>query len=202
MSVDGFVFVDLETTGTRAAEEEILEIGFALYSEDLEPIERFEILAVTTGTAALIEQVRNDPAYDFITQMHTKNGLFAELEKELVTLGDKVPTDLSGYESEIVDILARWGVDESTPLCGCSHRMDREFLDRWLPKVEAMFSYRMIDARSFCEAGAILDAGRTAERLQLVDEYGTANHRVAEDIHYAANLLRVFHDRAPIPFGA
>ncbi len=52
MSVDGFVFVDLETTGTEAEVCEILEIGFALYSADLMPIERFEALAVTTGTSA------------------------------------------------------------------------------------------------------------------------------------------------------
>lgn len=202
MSVDGFVFVDLETTGTRAAEHEILEIGFALYSADLEPVERFEMLAVTTGTAALIDRVRNDQAYAFVTRMHTKNGLFADLERELATLGDNVPEDLSGYESEVVDILARWGVDESTPLCGCSHRMDREFLDRWLPKVDAMFSHRIIDASSFREAGLIRDRERTQARIDLVAEYSTATHRVAADIHHAANLLRVFHDQAPIPLSA
>ncbi|MDV6284993.1 hypothetical protein [Rhodococcus jostii] len=198
MSVNGFVFVDLETTGTKAAEHEILEIGFALYSADLVPIERFEILAVTTGTSALIERVRNDPNFGVVTRMHTENGLFADLETELATLGHNVPEDLSRYESEVVDILARWGVDEPTPLCGTSHSMDRAFLDRWMPKVDAMFSYRIIDASSFREAGLILDGERTRTRLDLVAEYSAPTHRVAEDIHHSANLLRVFHGMAPI----
>lgn len=199
MSVDGFVFVDLETTGTVASEHEILEIGFALYSADLEPLERLVLLPITTATSAVIERMRTDPTLEYVGRMHTHNGLLAELEAA-IDASDALPADLSGYQDVIVDTLLRWGVDGSTPLSGCSHRMDREFLARWLPKVDTMFSYRMIDARSFCEAGLILDAERTTDRLKLVDEYGQSNHRVAEDMHYAANLLRVFHDRAPIPF--
>ncbi|MBW0291238.1 MULTISPECIES: 3'-5' exonuclease family protein [Rhodococcus] len=202
MSVDGFVFVDLETTGTEAEVCEILEIGFALYSADLMPIERFEALAVTTGTSALIDRLHTDPAFDVVKRMHTDNGLFADLRTEIAAAGDNAPQDLSGFESDIVDLLARWGVDSSTPLCGSSHRMDREFLARWMPKTDALFSYRIIDASSFREAGLRLDRERTKSRLDLVAKYGAPAHRVVEDMHHSANVLRVFHDRAPIPLGA
>ena len=201
MSVDGFVFVDLETTGTVAKECEVLEIGFALYSADLDPIERLEILAVTSGTTELIEQLRTDPKFEFVSKMHTDNGLFADLECA-VAAADSLPADLSGYENDIVETLTRWGVDATTPLSGTSHRMDRDFLERWMPKVDAMFSYRMIDSRVFTEAGRILDPARTAERTKLITEYGAPTHRVAEDMHHSANVLRVFHGRAPIPFAA
>ncbi|NKU60927.1 hypothetical protein GS883_21675 [Rhodococcus hoagii] len=50
MSVPGFVFVDLETSAVdNPATEAIFEIGFALDSIDFEPIDRFEILPVTTA---------------------------------------------------------------------------------------------------------------------------------------------------------
>lgn len=201
MSVDGFVFVDLETTGTVATECEILEIGFALYNADVEPVERLEILAVTSGTTAVIERLRSDPAFEFVAKMHTENGLFADLEAAVAS-ADTLPAGLSGYEDEVLQTLARWGVDDTTPLSGTSHRMDRDFLERWMPKVDAMFSYRMIDSRVFTEAGRILDPARTAERTKLITEYGAPTHRVAEDMHHSANVLRVFHDRAPIPFTA
>ncbi|WP_137726491.1 hypothetical protein [Prescottella subtropica] len=201
MSVDGFVFVDLETTGTDATTCEILEIGFALYDTELELVDRFEILAATTDTTDLISNLRagTDENSRFITRMHTDNGLFGALEATIAFEID-LPEDLSGYESKVIDRLTLWGVDSTTPLCGTSHRMDRDFLDRWMPKVDALFSYRMIDARVFTEAGRILDPARTADRIKLVDEYGAPTHRVAGDIHHSANILRVFHDRAPIPF--
>ncbi|GBF17422.1 oligoribonuclease [Rhodococcus sp. Br-6] len=201
MSVDGFVFVDLETTGTVAAKCTILEIGFALYSADLELIERLEILPVTTGTTALIEQLRRDPEYEFVANMHTENGLFADLEAAAAS-ADALPTGMAGYEDDVLQTLTRWGVDGTTPLSGTSHRMDRDFLEQWMPKVDAMFSYRMIDSRVFTEAGRILDPARTAERTKLITEYGGPTHRVAEDMHHSANVLRVFHGRAPIPFPA
>ena len=202
MSVEGFVFVDLETTGVVAAECEILEIGFALYTNDLRPVERFEMLAVTTGTTDLIAQVRSDPAFDFVRNMHTDNGLLADLEAEVGARGRDLPADLSGYESAVVDILTRWGVDSSTDLCGSSLRMDRAFLARWMPKVDAMFSYRIIDASSFRGAGMKLDRERAEARVALVTEFLSPALRVAGDIHNSANLLRVFHDLAPIPFAA
>ncbi|MDH6284039.1 hypothetical protein [Prescottella agglutinans] len=200
MSVDGFVFVDLETNGTKASKCEILEIGFARYTAELELVERFAMLAVTTGTAALIDKMRTDPEFEFVAKMHTKNGLFADLEAALAAAGDDLPADLSGYETDVVEILTRWGVDDTTPLSGTSHMMDREFLELWMPKVESMFSYRMVDARAFAEAGRVLDPARTEERIKLLAEYGEPTHRVGEDMHYSANVLRVFHGRAPIPF--
>ncbi|WP_458683643.1 3'-5' exonuclease family protein [Prescottella equi] len=201
MSVDGFVFVDLETTGTVAAKCKILEIGFALYSADLEPVERMETLAVTTGTTALIDELRSNPEFEFVANMHTKNGLFTDLEAA-VAAEDDLPLDLSGYENNVVDVLTRWGVDKTTPMCGSSHRMDREFLALYMPKVDDLFSYRSIDASSFREAGMILDHERTSDRINLIAEFGSPTHRVAEDMHHSANLLRVFHGRAPIPFPA
>lgn len=203
MSVDGFVFVDLETNGTNAAEHDILEIGFALYNADLELVERIEILPVTTNTATLINTLRSSADEDdkFVTRMHTDNGLFTDLEHALAT-ASALPVDLSGYESQLVDILTRWGVDNTTPLCGSSHRMDRDFLARWMPTIDALFSYRIIDASSFREAGMTLDRERTTARLGLATEFGGPTHRVAGDMHHSANILRVFHDRAPLPFTA
>lgn len=203
MSVDGFVFVDLETTGTDEENCEILEIGFALYSAELELVERLEILPITTGTATLIDRMRNgEPeGATFEVKMHTENGLFEDLENAIAD-ADELPTDLSGYEDRIAETLTRWGVDATTPLSGTSLRMNRDFLASWMPKIESMFSYRTNDAGVFPEVGQTLDSARTARRMALIAEYGSPTHRVAEDMHYAANVMRVFHDRAPIPFTA
>lgn len=203
MSVDGFVFVDLETTGTASATCDILEIGFALYDANLELADRFEILPITTGTTGLICELRagTDENSQFITRMHTANGLFADLESAIAD-ATELPADLTGYETTIVNTLTRWGVDKTTPMCGSSLRMDREFLARHMPRIDELFSYRIVDASSFREAGMILDSERTSGRINLVAEFGAPTHRVAADMHHSANLLRVFHDRAPLPFAA
>lgn len=201
MSTDGFVFVDLETDGTKAQACEILEAGFSWYSKDLQLIERYETLLVTTGTADLIDRIRTDPEYAFVADMHTANGLLDDLTAA-VAAAEELPADLSGYESQFVEVLTRWGVDTKTPLCGSSHRMDREFLARWMPKVDELFSYRIIDASSFREAGLILDPDGTRSRLDSITDCGEPTHRVAEDMHHSANLLRVFHGLHPVPFAA
>ncbi|GBF17794.1 oligoribonuclease [Rhodococcus sp. Br-6] len=200
MSVPGFVFVDLETSAVdNPATEAIFEIGFALYSLDFEPIDRFEILPVTTGTAAAIDKVRTDPEYAFVAKMHTDNGLFADLERAIAA--GPPPADMSGYQAQIVESLTRWGVDSSTELAGSSLRMDRAFLKQWLPEVDALFSFRIVDASSFRAVRMKRDPERTQTLLDRVAECGGATHRVAADIHHSANLLRVFEAGSdPIPF--
>lgn len=198
MSVKGFVFTDLETTGVHSGSCEILEFGFALYSPELEPIERFSTLAVTTGTAALLQQLRTDPEYEFVRTMHTNSGLLDDLDAAIAT-GRSLPHDLSGYQATITELLTRWGVDRTTPLSGSSLRMDREFLARWTPGIDALFSYRIIDASSFREAGLIVNRDQTEARVALASECEAPSHRVLADIHNSANLLRVFHGFVPSP---
>ncbi|WP_420880247.1 hypothetical protein [Rhodococcus sp. (in: high G+C Gram-positive bacteria)] len=131
--------------------------------------------------------------------MHTDNGLFDDLERTIAV--GSLPTDLSEYQAQIVETLTRWGVDSSTELAGSSLRMDRAFLKHWLPEVDALFSYRIVDASSFRAVRMKRDPARTQLLLDRVAQCGGATHRVAADIHHSANLLRVFEAGSdPIPF--
>ncbi|NKR39706.1 hypothetical protein GS490_06520 [Rhodococcus hoagii] len=79
--------------------------------------------------------------------------------------------------------------------------MDRAFLAHWLPEVDGLFSYRIVDASSFRAVRMKRDPARTQLLLDRVAECGSATHRVAADIHHSANLLRVFEAGSdPIPF--
>ncbi len=81
--------------------------------------------------------------------------------------------------------------------------MDREFLARWMPKTDALFSYRIIDASSFREAGLRLDRERTKSRLDLVAKYGghplTALSRTCTTLRTCCAYSMT---EPPIPLGA
>jgi oligoribonuclease len=78
--------------------------------------------------------------------------------------------------------------------------MDRSFLELAMPKIDALFSYRIIDASSFWQFGRVRRPEQTAERYALARTQMAGQHRVLGDIHNTVNLLRVFDGLDPVPF--
>ncbi|MFD6516961.1 hypothetical protein [Rhodococcus sp. NPDC060176] len=201
MSVDGFVFVDLETSGTSHGTDAIFELGLALYSRDLELVEHWQRLLVTSSTPHDLFRLRTEPQYDFVRGMHETNGLLAELDTKIAETGaENLPDGLGVYEAEAIDVLTRWGADDTTPLCGSSHRMDRAFLEVAMPKIDALFSYRIIDASSFWQFALVRRPELAAQRYARARSQMAGEHRVLGDIHNTVNLLRVFDGLDPVPF--
>ncbi len=115
----------------------------------------------------------------FILDMHTKNGLIAD-----ITAGKGM--HLWDVEVEIIDTLRQWGIegDRTTPLCGSSLRLDRNFLEYYMPIFHEQLSYRTIDVSSFKETlMRYKPAVYKAWREQYPDD--DKAHRVLDDIDWS-----------------
>lgn len=179
------VGVDLETTGLDCCGDDILEIAMiAIALGDLQVVGSYRLLVVPTESG-----LRRLAANDFVTEMHTKNGLIAEL----VAGGEKVVS-----KAEAERLCCNWydlvcGVGQKSPMLGANPAFDRSFLEAQMPALAARFHYRNLDVNSLW----MLDTVRTSGALigDLTRSKKGGAHRALVDINEAANQLKSFAQR-------
>jgi oligoribonuclease len=79
-------------------------------------------------------------------------------------------------EIYILDFLQTKISYKSSPLCGNSVWQDRRFLEKYMPELEAYFTYQMLDLATL----RIIDAIRSKE-LQNINNYQRAYKHLALD---------------------
>ena len=131
-------WLDLEMTGLDVTRHVIVEIAMLVTDADLVARDDGIDLVVHQPPAALAEMD------DVVRAMHTRSGLLAEIEASSLSLavaGDQALAYLRGHVP----------APGQVPLCGNSIGVDRRFLDRQLPELEAYLHYRSIDVSSLKE---------------------------------------------------
>lgn len=124
-------------TGLDTSRHVIVEIAALVTDGELEPLDDGIDLVVHASDDQL------DAMDDVVRTMHTKSGLLPAIQISDVTL-DAAGDAVLGY--------VRGHVPEGTaPLCGNSIGVDRRFLDRYLPALDAYLHYRSIDVSSLKE---------------------------------------------------
>lgn len=151
------VFLDLETTGLDPATDRILEIAAARVNERLEPVDGFTaVVRPNPGIGLAMD--------DYVREMHTKNGLLAELDRGQTLV-------------EVTKPFCEWlqrqrNGDEKLTLAGDSVHFDLSFLRSWIPTAAVHFSHRLLDisafrvAREFCGAEACPIVSSSGHRAQ------------------------------------
>ena len=134
---DRLVWLDLEMTGLDVTRHVIVEIAALVTDSQLQPLDEGIDLVVHQPPAALAEMD------DFVVAMHTRSGLLGEIEASTVTLEAAGAAVLAYVQSHVGPGVA--------PLCGNSIGVDRRFLDRQLPELDAYLHYRSIDVSSLKE---------------------------------------------------
>lgn len=184
---DVIAWIDVETTGLDPAREYLLEISLILTDNSLDP--------VADPVSVLIDPSAEDthPDYkvgsdiartsdDFIRDMHTSNGLFADLDAGLGV----TPGEADGLIADAIDAAA--GEGGKPLLAGNSITLDRNFLEAQAPRTYAALHYRSIDVTSiendldrdgFAEPIAAWHAARPKK-----------SHRGADDIRDSIDQLR------------
>lgn len=194
MTVDGFIFIDLETTGLDPHEDHILEIGMALYSHDYRLVDSYETLVVDRETSTLLE---NDAFSPFIKKMHGNtldggSGLIEDLMVMKQFWAAFKPGDVEGI---FIQKAKSWGVTKDTPVCGSSVAFDRGFMAEHMPKLNETFSYRNIDVSSDMEKMKSkypqLWSVIKPHYDRLKQENKDSAHRVLEDIAGSARLAKM-----------
>lgn len=143
---DLLIWVDLETTGLDiedalmgAHKHKILEIGIHITDSKFNVIdEGFEIIVhhdIEEAKALSCEYVRN---------MHMTNGLWDRVDASTVSLAEA--------EELMLAYIAKFNIaPKSSPICGNSVSLDRNFIMAQMPKFAAILHYRIIDVSTIKE---------------------------------------------------
>ena len=129
---ENLVWIDLEMTGLDPGVDVILQAALVITSSDLEPL---------AEAAVVIHQpdevlARMTP---FVHEMHTRTGLIERVRSAAATLAEAD----EAFVQAITPLCAAPAV-----LCGNSIGTDRRFIARYLPQLEKVLHYRMVDVSS------------------------------------------------------
>ena len=166
-----YIGFDCETTGISPHAPEnagLLEIGMIAYDADLTELDAFSSLVRSPAATAH----RAAGVGDFITDLHTDNGLFADLDAA------EEPLELGDVEASALDFMETYSGWGTPPMLGSSITLDRVFLAAEMPRLLSKFHYRSVDATSLAQAAAIT-AG--------IDLAGLYSHSRAAHAHAWAN---------------
>jgi oligoribonuclease len=182
------VWLDLEMTGLDVTRHVIVEVAVLVTDAELEALDDGLDVVVHQPPAALAEM------NDTVRTMHTSSGLLAAIESSSVSLAEAGEQVLAYVRQHIPE-------PGTAPLCGNSIGVDRRFLDRQLPELDAYLHYRSIDVSSLKELSrrwypAVFKhrPGKRETHRALDD----GRESIAELRYYRDTMLRPV-ERAPDP---
>ena len=170
---DRLVWIDCEMTGLSVQADEIVEIACIVTEADLTEIDAGISLVVKPSDAPLAAM---DP---FVVNMHTVSGLLDEIPQG-ITLADAEQQVLAYVKQHVPE-------ERKAPLAGSSVYVDRGFLAKYLPDLDAHLHYRLIDVSSIKELSK-----RWYPRVYYASPEKTGNHRALGDIRESIAELRYY----------
>jgi oligoribonuclease len=130
-------WLDLEMTGLNAQVDKILEIA-AIVSD-------FDNNIIFPGMSAIVHypETALSTMDAWVKNQHTKSGLLKAVAEST--------TDLAAVEQMFYAALKPHCVPGKTFLAGNTVYQDRMFLKKYMPKIDSLFHYRLIDVSTLKE---------------------------------------------------
>jgi oligoribonuclease len=177
---DRLVWIDCEMTGLDLARDALIEVA-ALVTDS-------QLNVLGEGVDAVIRPPREtlDHMLDIVHEMHTASGLLAALPAGM-TLAE-AEEQVLGY------IRAHVPEARKAPLAGNTVFVDRAFLARDMPSLEAHMHYRIVDVSSIKEL-----ARRWYPRVYFNSPAKSGNHRALADIKESIEELRYYRASIFVP---
>ena len=183
---DRLVWIDLEMTGLDPGREVILEVATLVTDQHLEVLAEGPSLVIHHEGEVLERMI------PVVRAMHEKNGLLHRVKESQVT-----PEQA---EQRTLAFIRQHCTEKSAPLCGNTIWMDRMFLNRQMPSVDAYLHYRVIDVSSIKELARRWNPAALAKAPAKPD-----SHRALDDIrasieelrHYRQAWLETRHGESP-----
>lgn len=167
-------------TGLDLASDALVEIACVVTEADLTPVDE--------GVSVVIRPP-DEPfqAMDpFVVDMHTESGLIEEIPNG---------TTLQDATAQVLDYVRRHVPDaRKAPLGGSTVYVDRGFLARDMPELDAHLHYRLVDVSSLKEL-----IKRWYPQVYYAAPEKTGNHRAMGDILDSIAELRYYRDRTIAP---
>ncbi len=171
------VWVDLEMTGLDPAESIILEIATLVTNEDLEVVAVGPELVIHATEAELSRMA------PIVVEMHQKNGLTDRVRASKTTLAEA--------EEATYAFLAQHVAPKTAPLCGNSVWKDKQFMEKYMPRVMGLLHYRIVDVSSIKELVRrwypAVPPPEKSERHRALDDI---KESIAELSHYRRGVFR------------
>ena len=177
---DRLVWLDCEMTGLDLDSDELVEIACVVTEADLTPLDDGVTYVIRASDAAMA----NMP--EVVQKMHTESGLLPEIaggisvaeaqEKVLAYVRSHVPTT------------------RKAPLCGSSIYVDRGFLAKYMPDLDAHLHYRVVDVSSIKEL-----VRRWYPKYYYSSPTKTGNHRALGDTLDSIAELAYYRDTVMMP---
>jgi oligoribonuclease len=177
---DRLVWIDCEMTGLDLARDALIEVA-ALVTDS-------ELNVLGDGIEAVIRppQEALDQMLDVVRQMHTSSGLLSALPDGM-TLAEAEQKVLDYVQAHVPDA-------RRAPLAGNTVFVDRGFLARDMPRLEAHMHYRIVDVSSIKELSR-----RWYPRVYFSSPAKTGNHRALADIKESIAELRYYRAAVFVP---
>jgi oligoribonuclease len=178
---DRLVWIDLEMTGLDPTRDEIVEIAAIVTDGELTELDAGISFVVRPVDLGLLDTM--DPV---VVAMHTESGLLADIPAG-VPLGEAGQSVLAYVRDHVPDA-------RKAPLAGSSVYVDRGFLARYLPELDAHLHYRLVDVSTVKEL-----ARRWYPRAYFNAPAKTGGHRALADIRESIAELRYYRDTLFVP---
>lgn len=177
---DKLVWIDLEMTGLDLDRHVIVEIACIVTDADLQPLDEGVSYVVSATEAELAHMD------DFVINMHTVSGLLPEIPQGM-GLADAEQLVLTYVQSHVSEA-------RKAPLAGSSVYVDRGFLAKYMPTLDAYLHYRIVDVSSVKEL-----TRRWYPRVYFASPPKEGNHRALADIVDSIKELAYYRSAVFVP---
>ena len=168
------VWVDCEMTGLDLERDALIEIAVLLTDENLNLLGDGIDLVIHTEVEKL------DGMSPEVRNMHTESGLIEKIKDGVA---------MSVAEEKILEYLSQYTTAGKSPIAGNSLGMDRNFINRDMPKLGAFLHYRSVDVSSIKEL-----ARRWYPKVYFNAPKKTGNHRALGDIQDSIAELKYYRE--------
>ncbi len=168
-------------TGLDLDSDQLVEIAAIVTEADLTEVDSGISLVIRPDDLSVL-----DDMVDVVREMHTNSGLLEEIPNG-IPLADAQEQVLAYVRQHIPEA-------RKAPLAGSSVYVDRGFLAKYMPELDAHLHYRLIDVSSVKEI-----ARRWYPRAYFASPEKNGNHRALGDIRESIAELRYYRDAVFVP---
>ncbi|MBI1375886.1 MAG: oligoribonuclease [Frankiales bacterium] len=177
---DRIVWVDCEMTGLDLGSDALVEIACVVTDGELTELDEGISIVIRPPDAAFAAMP------EVVREMHTASGLI-----------DEIPhgTTLADAEAQVLEYVRRHVPEpRRAQLGGSSVYVDRGFIARDMPALDAYLHYRLIDVSSVKEL-----VRRWYPRVYFASPPKTGNHRALADTRESIAELRYYRVAVMVP---
>ena len=142
-NADNLCWLDMEMTGLYPETDRIIEVAMIITDSNLNVLAQSDVLVVHQSD----ELLNGMDAWN--TSTHGRTGLTERVRASTASEAE--------VEQNLLDFMAQWLPEKTSPMCGNTIHQDRRFMVRYMPQLEAYFHYRNLDVSTLKELACRLN---------------------------------------------